>query len=52
MTSRPISIYGTPRKCSVCQKPATLWVLTAKDIYGVPDKSSVQPRCAEHEETK
>ncbi len=50
--SRPISIYSTPRKCSVCQKPATLWVLTAKDVLGAPDKSSVQPRCVDHEETR
>jgi hypothetical protein len=52
MTSRPIASYQTPRKCTVCQKPATVWVKTAKDIYGAPDKSSIQPRCAEHEETR
>ena len=50
--SRPISPYGTPRKCSVCLKPAIVWVLTTKDQTGAPDKSSVQPRCADHEETK
>lgn len=50
--SRPISQYGTPRKCAVCLKPATVWVLTSKDKLGAPDTSSVQPRCADHEETK
>ena len=50
--SRPISPYSTPRKCTVCLAPATLWVLTSKDKTGALDKSSVQPRCAEHEETK
>ena len=47
--SRPISQYSTPRKCTVCQKPATVWVLTSKDIFGAADKSSVQPRCLEHD---
>ena len=47
--SRPISQYSTPRKCTVCLKPATVWVLTAKDQRGGPDKCSVQPRCSDHE---
>jgi hypothetical protein len=47
--SRPISQYSTPRKCSVCLQPATVWVLASKDIYGSPNKSSVQPRCNNHD---
>ncbi len=48
--SRPISPYSTPRKCTVCLKSATVWMLTTKDKTGAPDKSSVQPRCADHGE--
>ena len=47
--SRPISQYSTPRKCTVCQQPATVWVLTSKDVFGAADKSSVQPRCQLHD---
>ena len=50
--NRPISHFGTPRKCTVCLKPATVWVLASKDYLGELDKSSIQPRCAEHEETR
>ena len=44
-----ISVYCTPRKCTECQKPASMWRFVT-DIFHVTDKSSRQPVCTEHSE--
>lgn len=47
--TKNISEYSTPRKCSVCQQPATYWVYK-KAKTGEDDLSSPQPRCETHKE--
>lgn len=49
--TKPISEYATPRKCSVCQQPATVWSFKSDKKGGI-NLSSRSARCEEHKETK
>jgi hypothetical protein len=49
--TKPISEHSTPRKCSICLKPASIWNFTANKFGGI-NKSTKTPRCVEHGETE
>ena len=44
-----ISEQSTPRRCTECQQPATLWRFR-RDVQGAKDKSSRQPVCKNHKD--